>query len=370
MRFERLATDGRARLGCLALGHGQIDTPAFMPVGTYGAVKALDPTDVATTGTQMILGNTLHLALRPGLEVIGRMGGLHAFMGWRGPILTDSGGFQVMSLAHRRSIDDDGVTFQAPVDGRRFRLTPERAVGIQQELGSDIAMVLDQCPSYLAPREEIETAMRRSQLWAERCRRAYGDGPGALFGIVQGGVDPDLRRRSFEALASLGFEGYAVGGLAIGESAPTREAVLDALIPLLPEDRPRYLMGVGKPADLVAAVCRGIDLFDCVLPTRNGRNAHLFTATGVVRLRNSRYRFDESPIEPDCPCPACRHHSRAYLHHLDRIGDPLSLRLLTLHNLTYYQRLLARLREAIRTRCLGECAADFERQQRSGPAVR
>ena len=366
MRFECLATDGLARRGRLTLDHGTVDTPAFLPVGTYGAVKALDPEDLEATGAQMILGNTLHLALRPGLEVIGRMGGLHAFMGWGGPILTDSGGFQVMSLAHRRTLDDHGVTFQAPVDGRRFRLTPEGAIEIQKRLGSDIRMVLDQCPSYPAPREEVESALRRSLLWAARCRTASADGAGALFGIVQGGIDPDLRRQSFEGLATLGFDGYAVGGLAVGEPAAAREAVLDGLSALLPADRPRYLMGVGKPADLVAAVRRGIDLFDCVLPTRNGRNAHLFTENGILRLRNSRYRLDESPIEPGCPCRACRHHSRAYLHHLDRIGDPLSLRLLTLHNLTYYQGLMARLREAIQAGRLAGCVAAFERQQQGG----
>ncbi len=370
MRFECLAKEGLARRGRLTLGHGTVDTPAFMPVGTYGVVKALDPEDLQATGAQMILGNTLHLALRPGLEVIGPLGGLHAFMGWPGPILTDSGGFQVMSLAHRRTLDDEGVTFQAPVDGRRFHLTPERAIEIQQQLGSDIMMVLDQCPSYPAPREEVETAMQRSLRWAARCRSAQTGGSGALFGIIQGGIDPDLRRRSFEDLAALQFDGYAVGGLAVGEPATAREAVLDALSALLPADRPRYLMGVGKPADLVAAVCRGIDLFDCVLPTRNGRNAHLFTGAGILRLRNSRYRKDESPIEPGCPCRACRHHSRAYLHHLDRIGDPLALRLLTLHNLTYYQRLVARLREAIQAGRLAECVADFEHQQQTEAAVR
>lgn len=347
MIFDCLARDGHARLGRLQLRHGVVETPAFMPVGTYGAVKGLDVADLQGSGSQMILGNTLHLALRPGIEVISQFGGLHRFMGWTGPILTDSGGFQVMSLDALRTIDPDGVTFRAPVDGRLFRLTPERAIEIQEALGSDVCMVLDHCPAYPAGPEELDASLALSTIWAERSRGAFRGGQ-ALFGIVQGGVDPGRRLRSFEALEPLDFAGYAIGGLAVGEPAHLRLAVLDALKTVLPPDRPRYLMGVGKPADLVVAIQRGVDLFDCVLPTRNGRNAHLFTSQGILRLRNARYRIDEQPIDPHCACPACKSLSRAYLHHLDRVGDPLALRLLSLHNLTYYQTLMARLRVAIR----------------------
>ncbi|EQD52473.1 queuine tRNA-ribosyltransferase [mine drainage metagenome] len=369
MEFECLATDGHARIGQLRFPRGVVDTPAFMPVGTYGSVKGLDCADILTSGSRMILGNTLHLALRPGVEVISRFGGLHAFMGWTGPILTDSGGFQVMSLGALRTIDDEGVTFHAPVDGRLFRLTPERAVAIQEALGSDVRMVLDHCPAYPASPEEINASLARSILWAERSCRAHGEGGQALFGIVQGGVDIPSRLRSFEALEPMGFAGYAIGGLAVGEPPAERLAVLDVLKTVLPPDRPRYLMGVGKPADLVAAVLRGIDLFDCVLPTRNGRNAHLFTTRGVLRLRNARYRTDENPIDPDCSCPACQSLSRAYLHHLDRVGDPLALRLLSLHNLTYYQTLLAQLRAAIRAGQLASVAQEILALEGGGQAV-
>ncbi len=365
MEFECLARDGDARLGRLRFARGSVDTPAFMPVGTYGSVKGLDCADLLASGSQMVLGNTLHLALRPGVEVISRFGGLHAFMGWSGPILTDSGGFQVMSLASLRTIDDDGVTFRAPVDGRLFRLTPERAIAIQEALGSDVLMVLDHCPPYPATAGEIEASIARSTLWAARSCGAHGEGSGALFGIVQGGVDIPSRLRSFEALKPMAFAGFAIGGLAVGEPARERLAVLDALKTVLPPDRPRYLMGVGKPADLVAAIMRGVDLFDCVLPTRNGRNAHLFTTQGILRLRNARYRSDENPIDADCPCLACRRLSRAYLHHLDRVGDPLALRLLSLHNLTYYQMLLGRVRQAIREGRLVSLAKDFEALEES-----
>ncbi len=370
MVFECLARDGHARRGQMKFPRGTVDTPAFMPVGTYGAVKGLDAADLRMSGSRMVLGNTLHLALRPGIDVISRFGGLHAFIGWEGPILTDSGGFQVMSLGALRTIDEEGVTFRAPVDGRLFRLTPERAIAIQEALGSDVCMVLDHCPPYPASPEEIERSLARSILWAERSRRAHEREEQALFGIVQGGVDIPSRLRAFETLEPMGFSGFAIGGLAVGEPAPARLAILDALKTVLPQDRPRYLMGVGKPADLVTAVLRGIDLFDCVLPTRNGRNAHLFTSQGVLRLRNARYRTDERPIDPDCPCPACQRLSRAYLHHLDRVGDPLTLRLLSLHTLTYYQTLLARLRTAIEAGRLAPVAQEILALEGDGEAVR
>ena len=354
--FEVLAREGAARRGRLATAHGAVDTPAFMPVGTAGTVKAMTPEGVAATGARIVLGNTYHLMLRPGAERIATLGGLHRFMNWPYAILTDSGGFQVMSLAARRTIAELGVTFRSHLDGSLYELTPERSIEIQRLLGADVTMALDECTPYPAPYEAVESSMELSMRWAERSRRAFVERPEhGIFGIVQGGVHPDLRRRSAEKVIDIGFDGYAVGGLAIGEGQETTFAVLDATVPALPEDRPRYLMGVGKPADLVGAVARGIDMFDCVVPTRSGRTAQGFTRQGVVNLRNARHADDPAPLDPECRCPACTGFSRAYLHHLTKAGEILASMLLTQHNLTHYADLTAALRAAIR----GGRLADF-----------
>jgi len=356
MKFDVLATDGGARRGRLVLPRGSVETPAFMPVGTHGAVKGLTPGEVAACGAEMILANTFHLMLRPGSDLIARHGGLHGFMQWQGPILTDSGGFQVYSLAPMRRIEEAGVTFRSPVDGDRIFLGPEQSMAVQQRLGSDIVMAFDECTPYPADEATAEQSMSLSMRWAQRCRDAY-EGSGALFGIVQGGMYPPLRRESAQRLREIGFDGYAVGGLAVGEPADERNAVLEALIPALPEAAPRYLMGVGTPADIIAAVSRGVDMFDCVIPTRHGRNAHLFTSAGVVKLRNARYRDDNRAVDPRCGCHTCRHFSRAYLHHLDKCGEMLGPRLATIHNLHYYQCLMQRLRRAIDEGRLAEVMA-------------
>ena len=357
MRFECLATDGAARRGRLVFERGTVETPAFMPVGTYGAVKALTPEEVRATGTEMLLGNTFHLMLRPGTEVVRAHGGLHAFMHWDGPILTDSGGYQVFSLAARREVSEEGVTFRSPLNGDRVFLGPEDAIAVQRELGADVAMAFDECTPYPADEATARASMELSMRWAERCRRAH-EGPGALFGIVQGGVHAALRRASVGHLVDIGFDGYAIGGLSVGEPPAERHAMVEATVPVLPAEAPRYLMGVGTPADLVAAVARGIDLFDCVIPTRHARNAFLYTSQGVVKLRNARYRTDTGPLDPACDCPTCTHYSRAYLHHLDRCGEILGARLNTLHNLHYYQRLMRRLRAAIEAGTLAHAAAE------------
>ncbi len=359
LRFERLASDGAARRGRLRLPRGCIETPAFMPVGTYGTVKGLTPEELRETGAQVILGNTFHLWLRPGTEVIGCHGDLHDFMAWPGPILTDSGGFQVYSLGGLRRVTEAGVHFRSPVDGARVFMGPEESMAVQRALGSDIAMVFDECPPYPAERAEVQRAMELSLRWAERSRLAHGDSPAALFGIVQGGIHYDLRRASLAGLQQIGFDGYAIGGLSVGEPREERDAVLEGLAPYLPADRPRYLMGVGKPEDLVECVRRGVDLFDCVIPTRNARNGFLYTSQGLVRLRNSRYWTDTAPVDPACDCYTCRHYSRAYLKHLDRCGEMLGSRLATLHNLRYYQRLMAGLRAAICDGDLAAFVADF-----------
>jgi queuine tRNA-ribosyltransferase len=354
------ATDGAARAGVLRTAHGDVATPAFMPVGTAGTVKAMTPEGVAATGAEMILGNTYHLMLRPGAERVAALGGLHRFMNWPGPILTDSGGFQVMSLAALRTIDADGVSFRSHVDGARHRLTPERSVEIQRLLGSDVTMVLDECTPFPADASVAADSMRLSLRWAERSRAAFVARPGhALFGIVQGGVHDALRRESAEGLVAIGFDGYAVGGLAVGEGQAEMFRVLEATVPFLPADRPRYLMGVGKPADIVGAVARGIDMFDCVLPTRSGRTGQAFVPGGTLNLRNARHADDQAPIDPGCPCPACRSYSRAYLHHLVKTKEILGAMLLTAHNLTHYQRLMADLREAIAGGRLAGFVADF-----------
>lgn len=364
--FEVLARDGAARRGRIATAHGVVDTPAFMPVGTAATVKAMTPEMVAATGARMVLANAYHLMLRPGAERIARLGGLHRFMRWPGPILTDSGGYQVMSLDALRTISEAGVTFASHLDGSRHELSPERAVEIQELLDATITMQLDWCLRLPAERAAVERAMERSLAWAERCRAAFRPRPGyALFGIVQGGVDPVLRRRSAEGLVAIGLDGYAVGGLAVGEPQAEMFRTLEATVPFLPEDRPRYLMGVGKPADIVGAVRRGIDLFDCVLPTRSGRTAQAFTRRGPVNLRNARHAEDPRPLDEESDCPAARDYSRAYLHHLVRSDEILGAILLTWNNLWYYQDLMRRLRAAIEAgRLEAEAAAILEEQAR------
>jgi len=366
-RFERLAADGPARRGRLHTAHGAVDTPAFMPVGTAATVKAMMPDAVAGTGAQILLGNTYHLMLRPGAERIERLGGLHAFMDWPRPILTDSGGFQVMSLAELRTMTEAGVTFRSHVDGSRHDLTPERCMDIQRRLGSDITMVLDECTPYPATEAEAAISMRLSLRWAKRCREAFVERPGhGLFGIVQGGVHAALREESAKGLIDLGFDGYAVGGLAVGEGWDLTCRVLDATVPHLPAEAPRYLMGVGKPSDIVGAVARGIDLFDCVLPTRSGRTGQAFTAGGAVNLRNARHAEDPRPLEAGCDCPACRRFGRAYLHHLVRGKEILGSVLLTWHNLRYYQRLMAEIREAVAEGAFAAFRARFAADQAAG----
>jgi queuine tRNA-ribosyltransferase len=353
MSFELLATDGAARRGRLTFPRGVVETPAFMPVGTYGSVKGMLPGQLRDLGAQIILGNTFHLYLRPGLEVIEAHGGLHGFARWDGPILTDSGGFQVFSLAHKRRITEEGVTFQAPTDGSKVFLGPEESMRIQKVLDSDVVMIFDECPPVhvdgkaVDPRL-VEKSMELSLRWAARSKRAHEGNDAALFGIVQGGVHRDLRTRSAEGLRAIGFDGYAIGGLAVGETEAERNAMLDHTAPQLPEDRPRYLMGVGRPEDLVEAVARGVDMFDCVMPTRNARNGHYFTSTGTLRIRNAKHERDTRPIEEGCGCPACAGgYSRSYLRHLDRCNEMLAPILGTLHNLWYYQRLMAGMRQAI-----------------------
>lgn len=348
MAFELLDTDGDARRGRMTFPRGTVETPAFMPVGTYGTVKGIYPDAVRDLGAQMVLGNTFHLYLRPGLEVIEAHGGLHGFMRWDGPILTDSGGFQVFSLAHKRKITEAGVTFSAPIDGRKVFLGPEESMHIQKVLGSDVVMIFDECTPYPATEEVARKSMELSLRWAERSRRAHEGNDAALFGIVQGGVHHELRTRSVEGLTGIGFDGYAVGGLAVGEPEHERNVMLEHTCPQLPADRPRYLMGVGRPEDLVEGVARGIDMFDCVMPTRNARNGHFFTSTGTVRIRNAKYEHDPGPIEEGCDCTACAGgFSRSYLRHLDRCNEMLGPMLGTAHNLRYYQRLMAQMRDAI-----------------------
>jgi queuine tRNA-ribosyltransferase len=365
--FEILAEDGGARRGRLITRHGEVETPAFMPVGTSAAVKAMTPEDVAATGAGIILGNTYHLMLRPGAERIAALGGLHKFMNWPRPILTDSGGFQVMSLAGLRKISEKGVTFRSHIDGSSYELSPERSVEIQRLLDADITMAFDECTPFPAKREVVAASMRLSMRWAERSKKAFRarDGHG-LFGINQGGVFAELRAESAAALTKIGFDGYAIGGLAVGEGRETTFRVLEATAPLLPAHRPRYLMGVGKPADLVGAVLRGVDMFDCVLPTRSGRTSQAFTRRGQVNLRNARHRDDPRPLDDQCTCPACADYSRAYLCHLVRSGEILGLMLLTRHNLNYYQELMAGLRAAIEKGETAAFAAAFAAQQESG----
>lgn len=368
-RFEIDTTDSRTagRVGRWTTPHGTVRTPAFMPVGTSASVKGLTPDQLRVIGTEMLLANTYHLALRPGAEVVAEMGGLHRFMGWDGPILTDSGGFQVFSLARLMNINDDRVVFRSHIDGRLFELSPEEAIRIQERLGADCIMCLDECPPTDAPLERLEGAVRRTTQWARRCREAQRRDDQALFGIVQGGTERGLRERSVEELRALHFPGYAIGGLSVGEPPERMYRTLDWTAPLLPADRPRYLMGVGRPVDLVEAVCRGIDLFDCVLPTRNGRNATAFTGAGSVKMRNLRHQRDPAPLDPDCGCPVCRRFSRAYLRHLFTAGEMLGPILLSWHNLAYYQRLMDQVRTAIRDNRLAELRSTFSPQS-SRPA--
>ena len=372
MRFQVLATAGRARRGRLQLAHGIVETPIFMPVGTYGTVKAMAPDELVSQGAQIVLGNTFHLWLRPGREVIAAHGGLHRFMGWERPILTDSGGFQVWSLGALRKVGEEGVTFASPVNGDRLLLTPEVSMEVQRTLDSDVVMIFDECTPYPASRDEAARSMELSLRWAARSRRTFDAlaNPNALFGIVQGGMHEDLRDLSHEGLEGIGFDGYAIGGLSVGEPKDEMLRVLDHTAPRLPADKPRYLMGVGTPEDIVAGVAAGVDMFDCVLPTRNARNGWLFTRYGDVKIRNARHRTDTGPLDPTCACPTCRRHSRAYLHHLQRVNEILGARLNTLHNLHYYLTLTAEMRAAIAAGTFDAWSAQFRADRARGDEPR
>ncbi|MDX1694278.1 MAG: tRNA guanosine(34) transglycosylase Tgt [Ketobacteraceae bacterium] len=359
MKFRLIHQDGQSRRGELTFARGKVQTPAFMPVGTYGTVKGMLPRDIREIGAEIILGNTFHLMLRPGTDIIKSHGDLHDFMQWQGPILTDSGGFQVFSLGKTRKITEEGVTFQSPVDGSKVFLDPEKSMQVQRDLGSDIVMIFDECTPYPATEQEARDSMELSLRWAKRSKEAHGDSPNALFGIVQGGMYTDLREASVEGLAEIGFDGYAIGGLSVGEPKEEMIRVISALEPHMPADKPRYLMGVGKPEDIVEAVRRGVDMFDCVMPTRNARNGHLFTDTGVVKIRNAVHKQDTGPLDESCDCYTCQHFSRSYLHHLDRCKEILSAQLNTLHNLRYYQNLMAGLRQAIEQGKLSRFVNEF-----------
>ncbi len=347
MEFSLSGQSAQARRGQLLFSRGSVETPAFMPVGTYGTVKAMRPDQVRETGAEILLGNTFHLMLRPGTEVIKAHGDLHDFMQWQGPILTDSGGFQVWSLAELRKIDEQGVTFASPVNGDRIFMGPEESMAVQRDLGSDIVMAFDECTPYPAPHDQAAESMRLSMRWAERSKRAHDGNDAALFGIVQGGMYSDLREESAAALVDIGFDGYAIGGLSVGEPEDERDAVLSVTTPCLPVDQPRYLMGVGRPQDIVAASAQGVDRFDCVMPTRNARNGYLFSRNGILKIRNSRFRSDPRPIDPECGCYTCSHFSRSYLNHLDRCQEMLGPHLATVHNLWFYQQMMAQARAAI-----------------------
>jgi len=366
MDFEHLGDDGAARRGRLLFPRGTVETPAFMPVGTYGTVKGMLPRDIEGIGAQIILGNTFHLWLRPGTDIIEQHGDLHDFMGWDGPILTDSGGFQVFSLGDMRKISEAGVEFRSPVDGDKVFLDPETSMAIQRKLGADIVMIFDECTPYPATEQEARDSMELSLRWAQRSRDAHGDNPSALFGIVQGGMYPDLRRASLEGLERIGFDGYAIGGLSVGEPKDEMMKVLDAMAPHLPADKPRYLMGVGTPADLLESVRRGIDMFDCVMPTRNARNGNIFTSRGVIKLRNAKHKTSTLPLDEHCNCYTCANFSRAYLHHLDKCNEILGSQLNTMHNLHYYQSHMAGIRAAIEEGKLDDFARRFYDEQASG----
>jgi queuine tRNA-ribosyltransferase len=366
LKFDIHNTSGLARTGTLTFRRGKIRTPAFMPVGTYGSVKSVTPDEVRENGADIILGNTFHLMLRPGTEIIRKHGGLHEFINWRGPILTDSGGFQVFSLVDLRKLSEEGVQFRSPINGDEVLLTPERSMEVQHELNADVAMIFDECTPYPATEKEARESMQLSLRWAKRSRQRFDElkesEPGrgeALFGIVQGGIYDALRKESLDGLTGIGFDGYAVGGLAVGEPEEERVAVLDNLVPLMPEECPRYLMGVGTPLDIARAVSRGIDMFDCVMPTRHARTGHLFTTRGVVKIRNARYADDTGPLDPDCECYTCSHYSLAYLRHLEKCGEILGSRLNTIHNLHYYQKVMRTLRAAIAENCLADAVRDL-----------
>jgi len=359
MKFDLKLTDGKARRGTLSFPRGEIQTPAFMPVGTYGTVKGMLPRDVKELGAEIILGNTFHLWLRPGSDIIKDLGGLHKFMQWDKPILTDSGGFQVFSLGKMRKITEEGVTFRSPVNGDKVELTPEKSMEIQRNLGSDIVMIFDECTPYPATTKEAKDSMEMSLRWAQRSKDAHGESPSALFGIIQGGMYEDLRDVSLKGLTDIGFDGYAIGGLSVGEPKEDMVRILDHLAHKMPEDKPRYLMGVGKPEDLVEGVRRGVDMFDCVMPTRNARNGHLFIDTGVLKLRNAANKTDGGPADPTCDCHTCQNFSRAYLHHLDKCKEILGCTLNTIHNLHFYQTLMAGLRKALEEGTLSAFVEEF-----------
>ncbi len=366
MNFVRHNADGYARRGRLEFPRGVVETPAFMPVGTYGTVKGMSPRDIHAIGAQIILGNTFHLWLRPGTNIIEQHGDLHDFMGWNGPILTDSGGFQVFSLGDMRKITEEGVKFQSPVDGARVFLDPEKSMEIQRKLGADIVMIFDECTPYPATEEEARVSMELSLRWAARSKIAHSDNTAALFGIVQGGMHEKLRGESLAGLIDIGFDGYAIGGLSVGEPKEEMMKVLEIMRPILPEDKPRYLMGVGTPADLLEAVKRGIDMFDCVMPTRNARNGNIFTSRGVLKLRNARHKTSTGPLDEHCSCYTCENFSRAYLHHLDKCNEILGSQLNTIHNLHYYQQHMAGIRQAIEEQNLSKFEAEFYSGQSLG----
>ena len=363
MSFALKSESGSARRGELSFPRGKVQTPAFMPVGTYGTVKGMAPREIKEIGAEIILGNTFHLMLRPGTEVVKAHGDLHDFMRWDGPILTDSGGFQVFSLGKLRKITEEGVSFRSPIDGSKVFMDPEISMQVQRDLGSDVVMIFDECTPYPATPAEARSSMELSLRWAARSKAAHGDNPSALFGIVQGGMYEDLRRESMAGLESIGFDGYAIGGLSVGEPKEDMLRVLEALAPEMPKDKPRYLMGVGKPADIVEGVRRGIDMFDCVMPTRNARNGHLFVDEGVIKIRNARHRHDTSPLDERCDCYTCKNFSRSYLHHLDKCGEILGAQLNTIHNLRYYQNVMSRMREALDSGTLDAFLADFYGRQ-------
>ena len=366
MQFQAFAADGAARRGRLTFPRGSVETPAFMPVGTYGTVKGMLPRDIHAIGAEIILGNTFHLWLRPGTDIIQAHGDLHDFMGWQGPILTDSGGFQVFSLGKLRKVREEGVAFQSPVDGDRVFLDPETSMAVQRSLGSDIVMIFDECTPFPASEQQARASMELSLRWARRSREAHGDSDAALFGIVQGGMYPTLREQSLAGLEQIGFDGYAIGGLSVGEPKEEMIRILDSNTQQMPADKPRYLMGVGTPADILAAVQRGVDMFDCVMPTRNARNGHLFTSQGVVKIRNAIHRHSAEPLDPACDCYTCQNFSRAYLHHLSKCNEILGAQLNTIHNLRYYQNHMAGIRSAIETGTLAQFAAAYHKsQQRS-----
>ncbi len=347
MKFELINTDGKARRGRLTFERGLVETPAFMPVGTYGTVKGMKTEEVEATGAEIILGNTFHLMLRPGTDIIEQHGGLHGFMHWQKPILTDSGGFQVFSLGKTRKITEEGVRFSSPVNGEKIMLTPERSMEVQRSLGADVVMIFDECTPYPAEHQVAKISMELSLRWAQRSKDAHGDNPAALFGIIQGGMHEDLRDVSVNGLKAIEFDGYAIGGLSVGEPKEDMIRILDHTAPLIPENKPRYLMGVGKPEDLVEGVRRGIDMFDCVMPTRNARNGHLFVNNGVIKIRNAVHKTATGPLDPSCDCYTCKNYSRAYLHHLDKCKEILGSQLNTLHNLHFYQKVMQGLRDAI-----------------------